>query len=106
MQDVMDDEEIEELAMSSGPTNGHAGGGSDDSSGEEGPEETVFEFTMTPQSGREALGKSLKMAKAGTKAGIATRRAMERRREINRQARRAKAKDTLQILSLLTSFFT
>jgi hypothetical protein len=111
MQDLMSDEEIEELAVSNGTTNGHHNGnGNDDGDGGppsgESSEETVFEFTMTPKSGRDAIGKGLKAAKAGTKTAMATRRAIERRREIKRQARRQKAKDTLQILGLLTSFFT
>lgn len=68
-------------------------------------EETVYEFTATAQSGKDALGKGLKAAQAGLKTGMAVRRAKEHREQINRQARRAKTKDVLQIFGILTSFF-
>lgn len=118
MHEIADDDEIEKLALRGEQKNGHDKSLGDDGLDDDGlpsgdsptgdlsDEETVYEFTLTPQSTKEALGNGLKAVKAGTKGVMATRRAIERRREINRRARRAKMKDGLQIVSLLANIFT
>lgn len=113
MQNLMSEEEIEALAIQNASPNGHAqnpsGSGNSPQRGtmpSGTTQETVYEFSMTPKSGRDALSKGVRAAKAGTKTVMATRRAYERRKEIERQARRQKTKDVLQIFGIITSIFT
>lgn len=112
MFDINSEDDLEDLVLNNGAMDaevkevdalvGDEGTGTDPVRGDE---DVVYEFTGSFNSVRRAAHTGAKVAKATVQTKMAVDDAIEHRRQINRQARRAKTVDALKILKLVASIF-
>lgn len=69
-------------------------------------QDVEYEFTISDHSLGRAAEKTTRAVKTGLETKLAVDEAIEHRRQVQRQARRAKLFDGLKILGLITRIFT